>query len=113
MPVHVAPPSVDFHITTLQLNTMFASFGCATSGGRSPPPIRPAGRRSVVISLQLSPASSERNSPTPPPRATDAYSRFGSLGATAISACPTGSGKPVVSRCHLAPPAIDLLMPPP
>ena len=44
----------------LDMGLTSASFALTIGTGRSPPPIRPAGRRSVVICAQLSPPSSER-----------------------------------------------------
>src|ERR1035437_268526 len=112
MPVHDLPPSIDFQVTTLATITMSAFFGLTTGTGRSPPPMRPAGRLSVVARVQVSPASSDRKMPTACPVATVAYKRRGSLGAAAMSACVTPSGSPFVSGFHVLPPSVDLKMPP-
>src|SRR5215469_11428151 len=83
---------------------------------RSPPPIRSAGRGSVVILTQLSPASSVRKTPSPAAEEyspgsfvpTMAYSRRGSLGATAMLTCARSGGSPFVSFFQVLPPsAID------
>src|SRR6185437_16342267 len=86
------------------------------STGRSPPPIRVAGRGSLVTWRQLAPASSDRYIPTSPlgapgPLDTDAYRTFGSLGAIRNNACWTG-GNPWVSFFQVLPPSVDLKMPP-
>jgi hypothetical protein len=57
---HVLPPSVDFHDTVPAMMTTSWSFGCGSGIVRSPPPMRPTGRVSVVIRVHDSPASSLR-----------------------------------------------------
>src|SRR5262249_22172619 len=88
---------------------------------RSPPPIRSAGRGSVVILTQLSPASSERKTPSPAAEEyspgsfvpTMAYKRCGWLGATAMLICARLAGSPLVSFFQVLPPSSDLKRPPP
>src|ERR1019366_8742740 len=73
----------------------------------------PAMRLSVFTTVQLSPASSERYSADAPEPATT-YSRFGSLGLTAIwmRAGPAPAiGRPLVSGFHVVPPSVLLKSP--
>src|ERR1700730_6562595 len=117
----VFPPSVDRTTTMLALYTTSGFLGSTRGTGRSPPPIRIAGRGSLVAVCQLSPASSERYTPRPAPEpyspfsvvATVAYSRLGWLAAIATLICVRLLGRPFFNACQLFPPSVDLKRPPP
>src|SRR5215470_13238566 len=108
-------------VTMLALYTRSGLVGSTRTTARSPPPIRNAGRGSVVMRVQLSPLSSERNIPSPaadvyPPGSvvpTLAYSRWGADGAMARLICERLAGRPVVRRFQVLPPSVDLKRPPP
>src|SRR5215472_6614905 len=108
-------------VTMLALYTTSGLVGSTRKIARSPPPMRNAGRGSVVIRVQLSPLSSERNTPSPaadeyPPGSvvpTDAYRRSGADGAMAMFICERFAGRPVVRRFQVLPPSLDLKRPPP
>src|SRR5450830_810985 len=72
---------------------------------------------SVVARYQVSPASSERKSPSPFVEFTVANMRLGMLGATAMPIRPSPScsnvGSPLASRFQVAPPSNDLYRPEP
>ena len=78
--------------------------------------MRNAGRGSVVIRVQLSPASSERNTPSPAAEEyspgsvvpTVAYRRLDALGAIAMLICDRLAGRLAVSRRQVLPPSVDL-----
>src|SRR6185437_11760800 len=108
------PPSRDFQVTVLVTMTMFSSLGLKRGTERSPPPILPAGRGSVVICAQVAPASSERYSPTLfGLDATEAIRRLGLLSAMAMCTWMMSLGRPPVSCVNVWPPSVDLKMPPP
>src|SRR5215831_13485960 len=108
-------------VTMLALYTRSGLVGSTRTTARSPPPIRNAGRGSVVMRVQLSPLSSERNTPSPladeyPPGsvvATLAYRRCGSDDAMAMLICARLAGRPAVMRLQVVPPSVDLNRPPP
>ena len=63
---HVLPPSVEYQETVLAMTIRSGFFVSGSGIGRSPPPMRPAGRESVVMRVQVSPASSLRKMPVAP-----------------------------------------------
>src|SRR4051812_12993481 len=101
--------------TVLATMTMSGSLGFTTGTERSPPPMRAAGRGSVVIFVHVAPASSERYRPTASGSldATLAYSRLVLLGAIARFTWFTCAGRPFVIGVHVSPPSVDLNSPPP
>src|SRR6266702_4540892 len=76
---------------------------------------------SSVIFRHVSPASSDRYTPSPLSVAYSvctvveavAYSRCGSLAATPTLICTRPGGNPFVSCFHVVPPSVDLNRPPP
>src|SRR6516164_8082961 len=80
---------------------------------RSPPPMRPLGRESVVMVCHEAPASVLNQRSTLSAIATEANSRLESLKEIANWACTMPEGSPPESCCQLEPPSVDLKMPPP
>src|SRR5437879_8415233 len=75
---------------------------------------RPPIRRSSFTRSQDSPPSSERYTPAFLRASTEAYTRLGRLGATAMPMRPRPSalpGSPFVNSCHVSPPSVDLYSP--
>src|SRR6516162_4989648 len=107
--------------TVLALYTTSGLVGSTRTTARSPPPMRSAGRGSVVIRVQLSPPSSERNTPSPAADEyslgsivpTVAYRRCGAEGAMAMLICARSAGRPAVRCFQVLPPSLDLKRPPP
>src|SRR4029077_8906006 len=108
-------------VTRLALYTTSGLVGSTRRTARSPPPMRSAGRGSVVMRDQLSPRSSERNTPSPAAEEyspgslvpTETYRRGGEEGARAMLPCDTSAGRPAVRRFQEVPPSVDLKRPPP
>src|SRR2546427_568096 len=72
---------------------------------------RPPIRRSSFTRSQVSPPSSERYTPAFLRASTEAYTRLGRLGATAMPMRPRPSalpGSPFVNSCHVSPPSVGL-----
>ena len=134
MATHVLPPSFERFTATLGTYTVSALRGSTVTFEKYQP--RPHSAGSLDSLLHDAPASSDLKKPPCPAGAaagrpfaagagggadgsgtrqsTTAYTRDGLLGETAMPVRPMpAGGKPVVSCVHVAPPLVDLKMPPP
>src|SRR5690348_16426708 len=92
-------------VTRILSGSLGKTIGAASS-------TRPVTRLSVVLRVQVSPASSERKIPELLEAPMVAYRRCGLLGAIASSAWLNPSGIPFIIGFQVVPPSVDLKIPP-